>query len=798
MEQLFDYFAPNQYELNFSIAANKQKLHGRAIVTGTAKADTIKFHAVNLQNVRLLVDGEAQRFRQTAEAIVISGVKPGKHQFDFDYDATINQDMEGAYLSKYVHDGAEHQIVVTQFESHYARQCFPCIDEPRAKAVFKLTISSVQSDTILANMPAQFSLVQDGRRTVEFVETPRMSTYLLAFATGEFVQYAKTSKHGVVITAYAGLHQSPNDLHHAVDFASDVLDFYDDLFKTPYPLPKLDLLAVPDFEAGAMENWGLTTYREIAMLANQQSALDQQLYVDLVIAHELSHMWFGDLVTMQWWDDLWLNESFANMIENYAVAKLRPELPAWDEFYTTAVLSALRRDCLPDVQPVRVDVADVHEIENLFDGTIVYSKGSRLLLMLMRTMGEPAFFAGLADYFKKHAYSNTVADDLWRALTPHADFDVKKFMTPWLTQAGYPVVAGQRQTRFLLIGKGEDYRYPIRELKDDLSGHYLIQLSDEELDAKLRKFSRLDREQKLRLLIDRRLLAKTERVKSASLLPLLRVCSAETDPVIWEMIAVIINDLKIFFDKNTPTERQFKDFVRELVYANYRRLGITAKSREPLADRRLRPTIMALMRYSGDRSFAERVLRHYAKIPPERIDPDLRSIVLTVLCREKPALVSRYFALYQNSSDVALKSDLMDAMTLTKHSADGTMFLQAIKDGMIRPQDRLIFFIRMLRNRNLRDQALDWFYHHWGWLKKAEGSKTAPDYPRYIASFMVRPELAEQYRNFFLPFIKESAFARNIKVALAEIEANLALFASDRAELCAVLADFAAKSPKNS
>jgi aminopeptidase N len=247
------------------------------------------------------------------------------------------------------------------------------------------------------------------------------------FALGDFVSYETVSKHGVKITSYACANQSAKDLEFSAHFAADVLDFYDDCFKTPFPLPKMDLLAVPDFEAGAMENWGLVTFREIAMLANEKSSFDQKQYVAIVVAHELSHMWFGDLVTMKWWDDLWLNESFANMMESYATDKVRPELSAWDDFYTSAVLGSLQRDCLPGVQPVKVEVKNVEDITNLFDGAIVYGKGSRLLMMLMRTMGEKNFFKGLADYFEKHKYKNTEADDLWKALNPYADFDVKEF-----------------------------------------------------------------------------------------------------------------------------------------------------------------------------------------------------------------------------------------------------------------------------------------------------------------------------------------------------------------------------------
>ena len=788
MERFFDYFAPAHYDLDLCINDRKTKLDGHVIIDGKAKAETIKLHAVDLDIRELLVDGEKHSFQQNKNSLAIKHLAPGSHRIEIKYQALIKDNMEGAYLSKYQLDGEEHRIVVTQFESHYARQCFPCVDEPLAKATFRLKLSSLQTDTIISNMPPKFSVTQDGRKTIEFEETPHMSTYLLAFAAGELVSYATQSRHGVAITAYAGLHQTVDSLKYSAHFAAEVLDFYDDLFKTAYPLPKLDLLALPDFEAGAMENWGLTTYREIAMLADDKSAIDQKLYVDLVIAHELSHMWFGDLVTMAWWDDLWLNESFANMIEIYAVDKLHPELGAWDEFAATTVQLALGRDCLPDVQPVKVDVANVSDIENLFDGAIVYSKGARLLLMLMRTMGERKFFAGIADYFQKFAYANTQADDLWRALTPHADFDVKKFMTPWLTQPGYPVVMGKQQSRFLVAGRDDSSKYPIRDLRDDLSGHYLIQLSDEELAQKIAKFDQLSKEQKLRLIIDRRLLAKTSRLSAASLLPLLQCYRRECDAVTWELLSAAISDLKIFFETNTPEEAQFKAYVGQLADYNYRRLGIHAKAGESLGDTRLRPIIMALKRYAGDRAFFDRVVRAYRDVPLEQIDPNFRWVVLAVLSNQNSDLAAKYFALYKNSHDVVLKNDLMDAITLTKDRTLAAEFFAALKTGEIRPQDRLFFFVRFMRNRHLRQASLDWFYANWSWLKDAEGSKTAPDYPRYIAGTITQSADAAQYREFFQAYRQNPAFARNIKIGLAEIDARLRLIEADRNNIYAALA----------
>lgn len=783
MERFFDYFAPAHYDLDLQINAAKTQIKGQANITGIAKAETIKFHAVRMEIKSVRLDGaEFKRFTHADGMLCLEQIPLGEHQLELSFVSQIAADMEGAYLSTYDYNGRTEKIVATQFESHYARKCFPCIDEPLAKATFSLELSSAnQDDVLLSNMPAISTTSQAGIKTVKFAETPRMSTYLVAFAAGKFNATRAKSQHGVDITVYAGLHQTAADLEYAAQFAADVLDYYDDRFATPFPLPKMDLLALPDFEAGAMENWGLVTFREVALLANEKSSLDTKQYVAIVIAHELSHMWFGDLVTMAWWDDLWLNESFANMMEVYATDEIRPELRAWEDFYLSAVVGSLSRDSLPGVQPVKVAVNSVEEIANLFDGAIVYGKGSHLLLMLMRTMGETNFFAGLQDYFKQHQYGNTVADDLWDALTPHADFDVKAFMTPWLTQSGFPVVTTGEQTRFLLTGETDDTKYPIRELRDDLSGHYIINYSDTEFAAKLQRVQAMTKEQKLRLLIDRRLLAKTDYVASASLLPLVQSFAHETDSVVWELVAAIIADLKAFFDPKTTAKHEFQAFVRALALPSFRRLGVVARADDTYDDTQLRATIMGMMLYANDADYLAEIDHIYYGRPIAEVDANLRWVVGSTLIKQHDELSASYFELYAKTPDAALKRDLTDALTNTREQATAAGYLDKLMDGTIRPQDRLLFYIRLARNYIIKDAALDWMFTNWDWLRREEGDKTIPDYPRYTAGLIRRPAEAERFKQFFTKYQDESILSRDIKVAFAEIDARLKLIARDQA-----------------
>ena len=781
MERYLDYFVPSHYDLDLNINDEKNQLSATATIRGNVITNSIKLHAVKLDIEKLTVDGAKTDFRYADGEIFIKNLTPGNHEIIVEYTAPITPDMEGVYLSTYDVDGTQERVVATQFESHYARQCFPCIDEPAAKASFSIRISSAdKTDTILSNMPVVSESTESGNKVVQFAETPKMSTYLVAFALGHFVEYSTKSKHGVEITAYAGLHQQAADLKYAGDFAADVLDFYDDCFGTPFPLPKMDLLALPDFESGAMENWGLVTFREICLLCNEKSAQDVRQYVAIVVAHELSHMWFGDLVTMAWWDDLWLNESFANMMEVYSTDKIRPELHAWEDFYLTAVLQSLQRDSLPGVQPVKVEVNDVEDISNLFDSAIVYGKGSHLLLMLMRAMGETNFFAGLKDYFAAHKYGNTISDDLWEALTPHADFDVRAFMTPWLEQSGFPMLNGDSQSRFLMTGETDNSRYPIMNQSDDLSGHYIIKLSDAELEDKLSRFDTLSQEQKLRLLIDRRLLAKTKYVSSASLLPLVKAAANETNACVWDLIATIISDLKVFFDPETEQEAKFKRFVYSLALPNYQRLGIIPRKEDTYDDIELRSTIMGMMLYSDDVEFRKAVKDAYGNENIGEVNADLRWAVGSALVKLDSGLCGQYFELYKTTPDSALKRDLMGTITSAENRDAVLGLFVHLKDGTIRTQDRLSFFLQLLRNHRVRNEAFDWLYQNWDWVYEDEGDKTIPEYPRYSAHYVRRLEEAEKFKQFFDQHKDENILARDVAIAYSEIDARIKLIANDQ------------------
>jgi hypothetical protein len=297
----------------------------------------------------------------------------------------------------------------------------------------------------------------------------------------------------------------------------------------------------------------------------------------------------------------------------------------------------------------------------------------------------------------------------------------------------------------------------------------------------------MNKEQKLRLLMDRRMLAKTDYVDSASLLPLIYSFRNETDSAIWEIIAAIVADLKLFFDYKTEEKREYQSFVTKLAMPNYRRLGAVAKETDTYDDIQLRSTIMGMLLYADDESYKNDIYNIYGGKNIAKTDSNLRWVIGSTLVREHAELADKYFKIYLETPDAALKRDLTDAITNLHDHDIAIKYIEHLQDGTIRPQDRLIFFLRLLRNHIIKDEVLDWMFKNWEWLRHEEGDKTISEYPRYVASLIRRADEAEKYKTFFAKYKNENILARDIAVGISEIDARLKLYASDREAVFAIL-----------
>ncbi|KAG0283670.1 hypothetical protein BGZ96_011949 [Linnemannia gamsii] len=368
----------------------------------------------------------------------------GPAVLEIEFDGEINDRMNGFYRSQYKNkEGETKYMAVTQFEACDARQAFPCWDEPSVKATFAISMVVPFELEALSNMPIkEMTAVEPDVKTVYFETTPIMSTYLVAFALGDF-EYIETTTTKLEKPVVCRVYTLPGLVEQgrfALEITPKILEYFAEIFGIAYPLPKLDHIAIPDFDAGAMENWGLITYRTIALLFDEKtSSAASKEQVASTVAHEIAHQWFGNLVTMEWWDHLWLNEGFATWVGTLAVDHLFPEWDTWPTFIVSDVQRGIALDSLRSSHPIEVPVNDPHEIHQIFDA-ISYSKGASVIRMLSNWLTVDVFLAGIRRYLKKHEYSNATTDDLWNALSEESKIDVREFMNTWTRVIGIPII----------------------------------------------------------------------------------------------------------------------------------------------------------------------------------------------------------------------------------------------------------------------------------------------------------------------------------------------------------------------
>ena len=416
----------------------------------------------------------AKSTQTDSDTIVLSLPKKvfGRATIAINFSGPITEKLRGFYRSTYNFNGTKEYMLTTQFEAADARRAFPCFDQPDMKATFNLSLEIDSAYSAVSNMPvSKERATSNGKKLVEFFATPIMSTYLLYFGIGKF-EFTKSKYRGktlrvVTVAGKQRYAQLP------LEYLRSFLAFYESYFRIKFPLPKIDMIAVPDFEAGAMENWGAITFRETDLLCDEKSSVAIKQRVVTVIAHEMAHQWFGDLVTMKWWNDLWLNEGFAAFMEVRA-----PDLvyPSWNmglRGMMTRLTEAFSMDQLNSTHPVSVDVHSPDEINSIFDN-ISYAKGSSVISMLEDYAGREKFRKGLISYLKKHAYSNATRSDLWQSVGKESGVGAKlfdKIAKAWIETEGHPVVevrgpdkkgiAHLTQSRFTLIDKKSGAVWPI-------------------------------------------------------------------------------------------------------------------------------------------------------------------------------------------------------------------------------------------------------------------------------------------------------------------------------------------------
>lgn len=823
--RLFKTFIPNNYRLFLEPNKKANTFSGKVVISGHKigrPSKRLTFHQKGLNITKAQITTLDKKSNLDVPVIRINHQKtfdevrlhssnmlyPGRYTVTLEFSGKITRPMNGLYPCFFKHDNQDKQLLATQFESHHAREVFPCVDEPEAKATFDLSLSTEKNEEVIANTPIKKQTVQNDRLYTEFKTTPLMSTYLLAFATGELKHLESKTKRGVIVRTYA-TPDKVNETEFALDVGVKILEFYEEYFGIDYPLEKCDMVALPDFASGAMENWGLITYREQALLVNpDHTSLSSKQWVAMVVAHELAHQWFGNLVTMRWWTDLWLNEGFASWIEYLAVDHIFPEWEMWTQFDVDERHQALKLDALANTHPVEVAVNHPDEIRSIFDA-ISYSKGASVIHMLNKYLGPDDFQAGLRHYLKRHQYGNTDTIDLWQALEEISGKPVKDFMHAWTSQPGYPLitakVSGEKihlsQSKFIVnpLSKSDDSdMWPIALLDNDrttpdqftekttdykiasLEGYFINQgqsgfyrtvydvkhFKNLGTLVKQGKLSPLDR---IGLLGDYFEASKAGQASTVDALQFIENYSEETNYAVWDVIAGIIGNIRAIFGDDKIRELM-KPFVRKLIHSELNRLGWDTKADDSHFDRLLRPVILGLASSAEDPEIVSKCIELFNElvVPDDKsrnsskqaqtnikqaIDPDLRGVVFGTVARQNRSEdFDKLIQLHNSSTQSDERLSLSLAISSFKQPEIIDKGLAMIKSDAVRLQDVSYWIAYSLMNRHAQGKAWEWIKANWEWLDDNIGSDLSfYRMPMYVARAYSDEDFINEYKAFFKP-----------------------------------------------
>lgn len=827
VRRLFEGFQPQNYHITLDPDRDSMRLSGTVVVTGKKTgrpSQRLTFHQKGLKVTSATI---IKHDKKTTEEISVTRINhqntltevrlhtdqqlyAGNYTITMEFSGEITRPMEGVYPCFFEHNGQQKQLIATQFESHHAREAFPCIDEPEAKATFDLVLKSPVGETAIANTPILSQETVEDKLVTAFETTPVMSTYLLAFVYGELGYKEAVTKHGVKVRTYA----TPDNVEFtgfALDAAVQSLDFFTDYFGIPYPLAKCDLIALPDFASGAMENWGCITFREHGLFLDPaNSSLPTKQYIVMVVAHELAHQWFGNLVTMRWWNDLWLNESFATWMSYLASDALYPDWDVWTQFVADEQQVAFKFDSLENTHPIQTTISHPDEIRTIFDA-ISYEKGASVLQMLVNYIGQEAFQKGLQQYLKAHLYKNTVADDLWGALENASSKPVTNFMQDWIGIAGYPIVKATisneavelTQEQFLLNPQGKaqtDIVWPI-PLRDGETDHDLFNKAQAELalttsittyrlnhersgfyrvvydDAHLQKLAALVVRQKLSPLDRMGLLsdtfegAKAGYTSTTQALTLLESYKDEDNSVVWDIMAANLGSIRAVMNDESLREAM-KPYSRELIAKQLARLGWDAKDTDSHFDKLLRPLILGIAAISDEPDVVKEALNRFETMTkPEDIAPDLRGVIYTTAARlgdEKT--FEKLLTMHNSTASSEERVTIAAALTNFKQPELIQRALALITTDTVRLQDVMYWIAYSFSNRFAQRATWEWLTENWEWIKQNLGGDLAfYRMPIYAARPFSDSAFLKEYTDFF-ESVMVPALDRSVKQGIEMIQ----------------------------
>ncbi len=787
------------------------------VVAGTIiKADKT---VIELRNV--VPDVAAERLTLTLAA----ELPAGDYTVRLAFSAPLNDHMVGIYRSRYRDDAGDEQIVITtHFEATDARRNFPCWDEPDLKASFTMTLVVPDGMTALANTPEIGREAADpGFTRVRFAESMVMSTYLVCVLVGRLALTPPTFSRGVPMRVAC----RPDRLH-LTDYASKVgvfaLDWLADYFDIPYPEQKLDQAAIPDFSQGAMENTGLVTYRETLLLLDpSQAAPSERLDVAETIAHELAHMWFGDLVTMRWWNGIWLNEAFATFMSYLCVDALEPSWRVFDAFQAQRV-AAFEVDSLASTRAIEFPVQSPDDATGMFD-VLTYTKGGAVLRMLEQWLGPERFRDGIRRYLAAHAYGNTETHDLWDALEAASGQPVRRIMDAWIFQPGYPAVSvrldGDRirltARRFAPSLPDDSTTWPVplivRQVLPDgeLVEHVLVEVGGLELplahpdalvvaNAGSVAFVRTFYDDVLRArLVERAAFDLTPAERQSlvddawaavvagaapisSFLDLASGFAGETAPAVWQTIITGLNWCDRFLE-GEPRER-FRETVRELVRPALQRLGWDPRDAESDLDKELRGDLIRALAVLGNDPETQAMARvaEARSRAGTAVEPAVAAAVVDVVAFVGgPADYDAFRAHMDDASTPQEQERYRYALARFREPALMQRTLELAASDAIRPQDAPFVLARAEMNRDLGEMAWRFVRDHWDELcsrfaasnviSLAQGARTltTPDQVADVQAFFADHDIPSHHLSLVQAMERQRLFAALRARASAEL-----------------------------
>lgn len=744
--------------------------------------NTIILNSKKLKINLVLFDGKWCNFTEDTddEIIIINTnfVNIGYHQLYIEFSGILNDTMTGFYRSKSNYG----YIATTQFEPTDARQAFPCFDEPALKATYDITIKSSLNKTVLSNTSIKYESIIGDKKITSFHKTPVMSSYLVAFIIGDLEYIETVSKTNVLIRSYA----TPGNkfkLSFSLEIASRALEWFNNWFDIAYPLNKLDLVAVPDFAAGAMENWGLIIFRENRLLYDKNTEIDSQQEIVYTICHEIAHQWFGNYVTMKWWTYLWLNESMATYFGWLVCDYLYPEWKIWNKFIDKEYELALELDGLKSSHPIEIEIEKSTDIAQIFDA-ISYSKGSCLIKFLANYLGEDKFRQGMRKYLDKHKYGITVSNDLWKSFDTNGY--ITQLMNHWIKQTGYPIICANNtnkyltlsQSRYLSSGKFNDSKWliPVNLSCLNSKTNNIVYLQESSqifyvnsdkvlINSKRNGFYRvkynempdinkLDNEDKIQVINDSFSLSLSGHQDFSYTFRLLTTINLinERDYNIWYSITRYLNKINNYLRYHKILQREYLNkIVKPLIniMSNVLKYSWNENLNKNINDRELNDLIIE-----------ELILIRNQIVIIEAIDIfrnnnwySKKSLILPVIAKYGNDIDKlRLYELYLNNSDSQNVEPLLHAIGLITDTRFTTKTIDLINSNVIREQDLHYLFKSLSSNKTMVNKLWEILEFNLNkiLIRYPPGSTGLIDLINAIGSGLITKEELEIFRNFFV------------------------------------------------